>query len=165
MVWKGRINHVPVSIMIDSGSMGDFISQQCVERFGLAVRDIEATPIRFGNGSLGESNKIVLAACLKLPEHEESINLRVVSLPHHDIILGLPWLKKWNPRINWRTQQVLFPETLGPTEVPCKNPTFPNSIHLISLAELETLANNDTEMFLAELSPSGDLMVNDKDPR
>ena len=93
MVWKGKINHAPVSIMIDSGSMGDFISQQCVERFGLAVHDVEATPIRFGNGSLGESNKMILAACLKLPAHEENINLRVVSLPNHDIILGIPWLK------------------------------------------------------------------------
>src|SRR4051794_30904773 len=36
---------------------------------------------------------------------------------------------------------------------------------MISLAELETPANpDDTEMFLAELSPSGDLLVNDKDP-
>src|SRR3954451_12784173 len=151
--------------MIDSGSMGDFISQHCVECFGLAVHDVEATPIRFGNGSLGESNKIVLAAYLKLPKHEESINLCIISLPHHDIILGLPWLKKWNPRIDWHTHQVLFPgpdleppqalpETQKPTEAPRKNPMHPNTIHLISLTELEILAtHNDTEMFLAELSP------------
>src|SRR3954447_21463224 len=177
MVWKGKINHAPVSIMIDSGSMGDFISQQCVERFGLGVHDVEATPIRFVNGSLGESNKMILAACLKLPAHEENINLRVVSLPNHDIILGLPWLKKWNPRINWRTNQVLFP---GPDPEPAQTPlaspksnettrqtlTTPIAISTISLAELETLATHDhTEMFLAELSPSGDLLVNDKDPR
>src|SRR4051812_33271346 len=174
MVWKGRVNHAPVSIMIDSGLMGDFISQQCVERFGLAVHDIKATPIRFGNGSLGESNKIVLAACLKLPEHEESINLCVISLPHHDIILGLPWLKKWNPRINWRTNQVLFSRTdPEPTQAPRKSPeeprkpkTPPTPMIMISLVELETLATHDNiEMFLAELSSSGDLLVNDKAPR
>src|SRR3954469_14081128 len=37
---------------------------------------------------------------------------------------------------------------------------------MISLAELETLATQDnTEMFLVELSPSSNLLVNDKDPR
>src|SRR5690242_12678382 len=42
----------------------------------------------------------------------------------------------------------------------------PTTVSTISLVELEVLAaHNDDEMFLAKLSPSGDLLVNDKDPR
>src|SRR4051812_44205261 len=42
----------------------------------------------------------------------------------------------------------------------------PIAINTISLAELESLApHDDNEMFLAKLSPAGNLLVNDKDPR
>ena len=34
-----------------------------------------------------------------------------MSLPHHDIILGQPWLEKWNPCINWKTHQITFNQT------------------------------------------------------
>src|SRR6184192_1346482 len=29
-----------------------------------------------------------------------------LPLPHHDLILGKPWLEKWNPSIDWRTNQI-----------------------------------------------------------
>src|SRR4051812_12800346 len=178
MILKGTLNHAPVSILIDSGSMGNFVSQQAVARFSFALHDISPVPIHFANGTFDESNKTLVAAYLKFPSHEENLNLRVVSLPHHDIILGKPWLEKWNPAINWRTHEIYFPESpqATPPKVPTKTPktsqeprtpmASPIVINTISLAELESLApHDDNEMFLAELSPSGDLLVNDKDPR
>jgi hypothetical protein len=34
-----------------------------------------------------------------------------VSLPHHDIILGQPWLEKWNPNIDWKNHKINFTTT------------------------------------------------------
>ena len=31
-----------------------------------------------------------------------------MSLPHHDIILGQPWLEKWNPSIDWKNHKINF---------------------------------------------------------
>src|SRR4051794_32821093 len=123
MILKGTLNHAPVSILIDSGSMGNFVSQQAVARFSFALHDISPVPIRFANGTIDESNKTLIAACLKFPHHEENLNLRVVSLPHQDIILGKPWLEKWNPLINWRTHEIRFPKqtptaSRAPTDTP-----------------------------------------------
>src|SRR4051795_6948830 len=52
MILKGTLNHAPVSILIDSGSMGNFVSQQAVARFSFALHDISPVPIRFANGTI-----------------------------------------------------------------------------------------------------------------
>jgi hypothetical protein len=75
MILQGTLNHAPVSILIDSGSMGNFVSQQAATHFSFALHDISPVPIHFANGTIDESNKTLIAACLKFPHHEENINL------------------------------------------------------------------------------------------
>lgn len=41
-------------------------------------------------------------------DHDERLDLKIAPLPNHDIILGKPWLEKWNPSINWRTNAITF---------------------------------------------------------
>ena len=112
MTYSGKLNHACVRVLIDSGAMGNFISQQTADRFSFARHDVPNIPITFANGAIGACNKAVLSAYLCLENHEETIDLRVVSLPHHDIILGKPWLEKWNPVINWQIHQLTFPRKL-----------------------------------------------------
>jgi deoxyuridine 5'-triphosphate nucleotidohydrolase len=88
--------------------MGNFVSKQAADRFSFTLHHVSNIPIVFANGASGACNKAALAACLHFQEHEERIDLRVVSLPHHNIILGQPWLEKWNPSINWKTHQIKF---------------------------------------------------------
>ena len=88
--------------------MGNFLSQQTADHFSFALHHVSNIPIVFANGATGTCNKITSAAYLHFENHEEHIDLRVVSLPHHDIILGKPWLEKWNPSINWQTHKITF---------------------------------------------------------
>ena len=37
-----------------------------------------------------------------------TIKFMVIQLSHPQIILGMPWLQKWNPKINWRTSTIDF---------------------------------------------------------
>jgi hypothetical protein len=97
LVFKGTLNHAPVHILIDSGAMGNFVSQQAADRFSFALHHVSNIPIVFANGTTGTCNKSALAAYLCFENHEEHIDLRVVSLPHHDIILGKPWLENGTP--------------------------------------------------------------------
>ena len=50
-----------------------------------------------------------------LSKEPENLELMVVGLGHHQIILGIPWLKTWNPHINWKSHSLSFP-TLSPTD-------------------------------------------------
>ena len=96
--------------------MGNFVSKQAADRFSFALSDVSNIPVVFTNGATGACNKAALTAYLCFENHEEKIDLRVVSLPHHDIILGQPWLEKWNPDIDWKNHKINF--TMAPLEKP-----------------------------------------------
>jgi len=108
MTFKGTLNHALVRILIDSGAMGNFISSQTADTFSFTLSDVSNIPIVFANSPTGVCNKAALATYLRFEHHEEKIDLRVVSLPHHDIILGQPWLEKWNPNIDWKNHKINF---------------------------------------------------------
>src|SRR3954467_7965235 len=120
MTFKGTLNHAPIKILIDSGAMGNFISKQAADRFSFALSNVSNIPIVFANGATGVCNKAALATYLRFENHEEKIDLRVVSLPHHDIILGQPWLEKWNPDIDWKNHQIKFASTQPETPLKVK---------------------------------------------
>jgi deoxyuridine 5'-triphosphate nucleotidohydrolase len=88
--------------------MGNFVSKQAADHFSFALQHVSNIPIVFTNGTTGACNKAASATYLRFENHEEHIDLRVVSLPNHDVILGKPWLEKWNPSINWQTHQITF---------------------------------------------------------
>ena len=49
-------------------------------------------------------------------ERTEKLKLMVLSLRHRQIILGMPWLKKWNPAIDWKRNTITIPKTPLTTE-------------------------------------------------
>src|SRR3954464_2081650 len=106
LTYKGEINGHPIRILVDGGSMGDFISSQLVEQLALETQTVAAFSILFPNGETSPCNKEIINAYLRIQEHREEIHPKVVPLPHHDLILGKPWLEKWNPLIDWRTNQI-----------------------------------------------------------
>ena len=55
------------------------------------------------------------STCMLLSKEPENLELMVVGLGHHQIILGMPWLKTWNPHIDWKSHCLSFP-TLSPTD-------------------------------------------------
>ena len=42
---------------------------------------------------------------------KETTDLMILSLGRQQIILGMPWLRKWNPRIDWMTNTVSIPKS------------------------------------------------------
>jgi hypothetical protein len=47
-----------------------------------------------------EITREVSSVPMKLSTHHEEIDLDVFGMATHDIILGLPWLRKHNPKID-----------------------------------------------------------------
>lgn len=39
--------------------------------------------------------------------HKETIRFYVIHSPHNPIILGLPWLCRYNPHISWKEEQIV----------------------------------------------------------
>ena len=49
-----------------------------------------------------------------LPHGSDDLELMVVSLGRLQIILGMPWLKSKNPRIDWKSNTLAFPKSSVP---------------------------------------------------
>lgn len=45
---------------------------------------------------------------LRVGGHEEQTRFSVTGIGEDDLILGLPWLRRHNPSLNWRKGQMLF---------------------------------------------------------
>jgi hypothetical protein len=58
----------------------------------------------------GEENVTleVQGAPLQLQDHEETLDLDILGTAAHDVILGLPWLRKHNLYINWARRTLQF---------------------------------------------------------
>ena len=98
---EGKFQNVTVNVMIDSGSSGNFISKRLVSENGIKCCRQSKKRVRLANGETEEVGEFVLGE-LQIRNHQEPIQLSVVRLEGYDVILGMPWLRLHNPRMDWR---------------------------------------------------------------
>ena len=80
---------------------------------------------------------------LTIEDHSDPIELMILRLSKPRVILGMPWLKKWNHRINWNCLSMTIPS------FPCSH--IPYHAHYLGL-------NADHELFqlFSSLPPAKD---------
>lgn len=49
-----------------------------------------------------------MVAQVQIGPHQEQLALDVTNIGQHPVILGIPWLTKHNPSIEWPTRSVTF---------------------------------------------------------
>ena len=102
---KGRHHTVKVAAMVDSGATALFINKKYTDSQRMWLTPLEH-PIQLYNidGTLNEARSITHKVKLRLiiGSDEEQFEFYVTSLGPEKVILGLPWLRDRNPRINWQ---------------------------------------------------------------
>ena len=92
--------------LLDSGSISNFISGEAVLRAGLRpLLKKEPYPIRVANGTLMPGEPVItheVTTLLYIQNQPMRVHLDVLGLAAKDIILGLPWLREFNPQIDWK---------------------------------------------------------------
>ena len=78
---------------------------------------------------------------LTLGDHSHPIELMILRLNVPRVILGIPWLKKWNPRINWPHLSMTIPTF--------PHPSIPYHVRYLGLD-----ADHELSSLLAIRSPS-----------
>jgi hypothetical protein len=95
--------------LIDSGAAGEFIDWKFVRKFSINKHSVSSPiPIKNVDGSNNSSGKITHYCILfvRIGEKVTSVKFYVTELGGEDVILGLPWLKKENPVIDWKKNTV-----------------------------------------------------------
>ena len=95
--------------MVDSGATANFINSSVVEREKLEKTELNfPKELKVVDGRDIKSGYVTHAIRTNLRnfQHAEDISLLVADIGRFDIILGMPWLKKHNPSIDWEKKTV-----------------------------------------------------------
>ena len=103
--------------MLDSGAEGLFINKSFVREHWIRTKPLEK-PIMAKNVDNTINRQGCITSYVELPiklgETEHTERFLVTALGHHEIILGLPWLAKHNPKVNWETREITLGVTVRP---------------------------------------------------
>lgn len=93
IVIKIEINGHPVRALLDSGSLGDFISSTLVDQLSV-TRENLTSPLSLHLAVQGSRSKVNSRATVKLKyqEIDETRTFDVINLNNYDVILGTPWM-------------------------------------------------------------------------
>jgi hypothetical protein len=120
---KGKINGVDALMLLDSGSSADFINTTFVQKHAIAtthndnncnnnnnnsnIINNNNTTVELANGSIHTSDKIVSLIDVEIgSSYKDKITFTVFPLSKYDAILGMPWLQRHNPKIDFKNKSV-----------------------------------------------------------
>jgi len=98
-----------MNALIDSGAGGTFIDKKCAQQNGITLIPTEKPIQAFNmNGTKNNTGTIEHCTWLKIQMGKKKISTRFLAtgLEKKKMILGLPWLKQYNPKINWNSGTV-----------------------------------------------------------
>ena len=108
---EGRLCHFPVRILIDGGSGGNFVSIWLVQDAKLRVGTQMTRTITLADGTQ-HSASLVPSCALVIAEYHDSFDLLAAPITF-DVILGKPWLERFNPEIDWLHNILTFVDSKG----------------------------------------------------
>ena len=109
---------VETTALINCGAAGNFINISLLSKANFPLCRL-SKPIHTYNvggtanikGTIGWKAHMEILFC----HSKESINLMVLSLGRQQAILGMPWLRKWNPKIDWISNTISVPKSPSPS--------------------------------------------------
>lgn len=106
--WIGQLH--TVSVLIDAGADTNLLDRDLAMQLGInqepLVEPINATALD-GRLLCTVTHRTVSVHLGISGNHTESLAFRLMNAPQQPVILGFPWLIKYNPHIDWRSGSIL----------------------------------------------------------
>ena len=104
---QGTLFGRPAVFLLDSGATGNFVSSAFVRAHNLPSSPLSRPDlVTLADGSQQTAGCIVQSAAVRIASYSDSLDLVSLALQDYDAILGMPWLERVNPEINWRQRTV-----------------------------------------------------------
>lgn len=106
---SGSIASHPVSFLLDSGASGNFVSSSFVRLQNLRSRPVgqhssslpPPTLVTLADGRQQATGGVISSVKTRISSLNEPLDFTVTELQGFDAILGMPWLQRHNPAIDW----------------------------------------------------------------
>jgi len=103
-----------VVVLFDSRATHSFVSNECVRRLGLVMRELECELIVATPTSGEVSTTSVCVWCpMEVASRRFKLNLICLPIEGLDVILGMDWLSSNHVVIDCGRRRVVFPDTAG----------------------------------------------------
>ncbi|POM77854.1 LOW QUALITY PROTEIN: Gag protein, partial [Phytophthora palmivora] len=119
----------PFRVLIDSGASTNFARRQMAARNGDkyadALRESEGrgqVSVRLADGTVVNISGVRMDLAVKLEDFDSTELFLVLDMNKYDLILGMPWLEKHEPWIDWRGNAIGASQPQSTTEF-CNVPT------------------------------------------
>ena len=97
-------------VLIDCGSTTNFVSETFVKSNHIATSNTaNAQVVKLADGGTTSVNKVAPNVHLYLTGRDFCETLLVFPIDSYDIILGMPWLRRHKPVVDWETGELTFP--------------------------------------------------------
>ena len=138
----GRIGKRSLSVLLDSGSTGNFVSARICTALKIKP-EIDAHPeeLKMADGSTVETEGRVKIQ-LHCGKYRGTVLAKVFPGLQKEMILGMPWLQKENPQINWTQGEILVQQGQEWVQLPLlkvKEGSFAQSVNIISAKQASRL--------------------------
>ena len=134
-------------ILVDSGADISCIDQDFVKKYNLPTTKLTISiQARNADHSHKKNGDIQYTCDLFIEWLAQKVILHVMTCRKENVILGLPWLKKANPTVNWTTQTLVFDESIDESQELYQNYTMDtaqHSFHYHSTPQLPKHVNVD----------------------
>ena len=137
---QGIKKTIDTTALIDLGATGNFIDP-CLLSLGIfKLSWISSSIIAYNiDGTPNNKRTICWMTVISFTSGSftDTIKFMVIQLSCPQIILSMPWLQKWNPKIDWRTFTINFrsedlpiiPDSQGVKRTLCERPPLNKSRH------------------------------------
>src|SRR6202008_2672347 len=103
---RGHVGKHSATVMVDSGSTGNFIDSSYVNRHSLAKWKLRVPEsVRLADGTMHTST-YYSTMNIRMGKAKHLIQLNVIPLKAANVILGIPWLQQYEPTIDWKSGSV-----------------------------------------------------------
>ena len=109
LVVKVTVNGHPARALLDSGSLGDFMSSTLADQLGIQKEPL-STPLALQLAVQGSRSKVnyVAIAQLQYQDIDEKRTFDVINLSSYDLILGMPWMHQHQVCIGFNPARVVI---------------------------------------------------------
>jgi gag-polyprotein putative aspartyl protease len=150
---EGTVDKHRAIVMVDSGSTGDFISEKLVQSCKLYSGKYESAKTVWLADGKEHIIQSYIDSTIKLGDLIERIELAVIPLVGYDVILGIPWLKRHNPVIDWNTSTVLVKVGDQMSKLPGYKESNAPAVELVSRLQAVRDVEKGEQMYLALVRP------------
>jgi hypothetical protein len=140
------LDDAPLKTVIDSGATTMYINEKKAKELGLTIHKVKKRHVKVADKEIVSVSGLV-SFTMKLGNlPAEKITAYTFPLQGLDLILGLPWLRKHNPHVDWQNLSYEFTRNgrryhLYPAKVPPK-------LRIVDVEELKNFLTEDTYLYV-----------------